>query len=180
MTRALFLSRLKDGLAGLPEKERAEIMADYETHFTEGAAAGRSDTDVEAALGDPSRLAKELNAEAGLKNWEENRNPKNFLRAALALLGLATLDLFLALPAFVFLVVTGALLFAFTIVGIVGVGVGIAAVFKVSLSQFFTGLGLIALGTGVGALILMLLNSGLKLFGRYVRLHYRVLEKNDV
>ena len=66
MTRALFLSALKDGLAGMPESERADIMADYEAHFADGTAAGRSETDIEASLGDPARLAKELNAEAGL------------------------------------------------------------------------------------------------------------------
>ena len=177
MTRALFLSALKDGLAGVPEDERAEIMADYQAHFADGQAAGRSETDVEASLGDPTRLAKELRVEAGLKSWEEKRSPGNFLRASLALLGLATLDLFLLLPVFIFLVVAGVLLFAFTIVGIVGVGVAIAAIFHGDLSQFFAGLGLVALGTGIDALILMLLGAGLRLFGRYGRLHYRLLEK---
>ena len=56
MSRALFLSRLKDGLAGLPKDELAEIMGDYESHFAEGQAAGRSDADIEAALGDPARV----------------------------------------------------------------------------------------------------------------------------
>lgn len=179
MTRALFLSALKDGLAGMPQDECAEIMADYQAHFADGQAAGRSETDIEASLGDPARLAKELRAEAGLKSWEEKRSPKNFLRASLALLGLAALDFFLLLPVFIFLVVTGSLLFAFTIVGIVGIGVAIGAIFKAALSQFFAGLGLIALGTGMGALILMLLGAGLRLAGRYVRLHYRILDPNN-
>lgn len=179
MTRALFLSRLRDGLSAMPDNERIEIMADYEAHFSEGLAKGRNETDIEASLGDPERLAKELSAEAGLRSWEEKRSPRNFMRAGLALLGLTTLDLFLLLPVFVFLVVTGALLFAFTIVGIVGIGLAIAAIFRLSLSQFFTGLGLIALATGIGALILMLLGAALKLFGRYVRLHYRLLDANN-
>ena len=84
MTRALFLSALKDGLAGMPQDECAEIMADYQAHFADGQAAGRSETDIESSLGDPARLAKELRAEAGLKSWEENRSPKNFLRASRA------------------------------------------------------------------------------------------------
>jgi uncharacterized membrane protein len=179
MSRALFLSALKDGLAGMPQDECAEIMADYQAHFADGHAAGRSETDIEASLGDPARLAKELRAEASLKSWEEKRSPQNFLRAGLALLGLAALDFFLALPIFIFLVVTGSLLFAFTIVGFIGFGVAIAAIFATALSRFFAGLGLIALAIGVGALILLLLGAGLKLFGRYVRLHYRLLEQKD-
>ncbi len=42
----------------------------------------------------------------------------------------------------------------------------------------FAGLGLICLAIGAGALILMLLAWGMRQFGSYVRLHYRVLEKN--
>ncbi len=121
MTRALFLSRLKDGLSGMPDDEVRDIMADYESHFAEAKAAGRSDADVEAALGDPTRLAKELRAEAGLKSWEEKRSPGNFLRAGTALMGLATLDFLVLLPlGFVFVMVIAELLFVFGVVGDVG------------------------------------------------------------
>jgi len=75
MTRAFFLSRLKDGLSGMPDDEIGDIMSDYEAHFADAHAAGRSDADVEAGLGDPMRLAKELRAEAGLKSWEEKHSP---------------------------------------------------------------------------------------------------------
>jgi uncharacterized membrane protein len=182
MTQALFLSRLKDGLSGLPVEERAEIMADYQAHFAEGLAAGRSENDVEASLGDPARLAKELNAEAGLKSWEKNRNPKNFLRASLALLGLATVDFFILIPVgFVFIVVIGALVFAFGIVGSVGVGLAGAAFHSgiAGPALIFAGLSLVALAVGAVALIMMLLGWALRLFGRYGRLHYRILETSN-
>lgn len=179
MSRALFLSRLRENLSGMPEGERAEIISDYEAHFAEGAAKGRSDSDIEASLGDPARLAKELSAEAGLKSWEEKRSPKTFLRATLALFGLLALDFFLLLPAFVFIVVVGSLLFAFSIVAVVGFSLaghafhgGIAGP-----ALIFAGLGLIALAVGAGALILMLLGWGLRMLGRYGRLHYQLLEQ---
>ena len=60
MTREGFMSRLRAGLSGLPDAAIADIAADYDTHFTEGAAAGRNEADVAAALGDPDRLAREL------------------------------------------------------------------------------------------------------------------------
>ena len=34
-----------------------------------------------AALGDPDRLARELRAENGLKQWEEKKNPSNAMAA---------------------------------------------------------------------------------------------------
>ena len=42
MTRDDFLSRLKRGLVGLPMSSQAEILSDYETHFDDGRAAGRT------------------------------------------------------------------------------------------------------------------------------------------
>ena len=58
MTRQAFMARLLEGLRGLPPTIQADIVADYNNHFNEGAAAGRSEADVAAALGDPGRLAR--------------------------------------------------------------------------------------------------------------------------
>jgi uncharacterized membrane protein len=181
MSRALFLSRLKAGLSGMPDDEMRDIMADYEAHFAEAQAAGRSDADVEAGLGDPARLAKELRAEAGLKSWEENRSPGNFLRATAALMGLATLDFLVLLPlGFVFLLVIGVVLFALSIVAKVGVSLvmSVGHGFIAGPALAFAGLGIFCGAVGAGALILLLLVWALRLFGGYVRLHYRVLDKN--
>lgn len=65
MSRALFLAKLKQGLAGLPQPEIDEIAADYEFHFSEAAATGQSDDDIVARLGDPARLARELREQRG-------------------------------------------------------------------------------------------------------------------
>jgi uncharacterized membrane protein len=182
MTRALFLSRLKTGLDGMPGDELRDIMSDYEAYFAEAQAAGRNDTDVEAGLGDPTRLAKELRAEAGLKSWEEKRNPKNFLRATAALMGLATLDFLVLLPlGFVFLLVIGSVLFALSIVARVGISLVGSAFhgFIAGPALAFAGAGILCGAIGAGALILLLLGWGMRLFGGYVRLHYRVLDKNN-
>jgi hypothetical protein len=60
MSRALFMAKLKEGLADLPQPEIDEIASDYEHHFSEAAAIGQSEDDVVARLGDPARLAREL------------------------------------------------------------------------------------------------------------------------
>ena len=67
MNRQAFIDRLRLGLSGLPAAAINEAVADYEAHFAEGAAAGRTEEEVAAALGDPARLARELRAEIGLK-----------------------------------------------------------------------------------------------------------------
>ena len=46
MTRAEFIARLKNGLVGLPTTTANDIVADYETHFEDGLAAGRTEAEV--------------------------------------------------------------------------------------------------------------------------------------
>lgn len=181
MTRQAFMARLREGLAGLPAQTVADIVADYETHFADGAAAGRSEADVAAALGDPGRLARELRAEIGLKAWEENRNPSGAAAAVFAVLGLGAIDILILLP--VLMGVGGAMF---------GIAVAVIAVFFAGGVVFaagpFTGL---AGGPGVAILAGIGLMSGAASLGAiltictiglvnalvwYGRLHYRLLK----
>src|ERR1700712_4897760 len=103
MNRAHFMAQLRDGLSGLHHSDIGDILSDYESHFADGAADGRTEDEVSAALGDPARLARELRAEVGFKRWEENRSAGNFMGVVLALLGLATIDFVILLPLLCFL-----------------------------------------------------------------------------
>ena len=58
MMRNEFIKRLKAGLKGMPQDAIDDIVADYEEHFEAGLAEGRSEEEVAAALGNPSRLAR--------------------------------------------------------------------------------------------------------------------------
>uniref|UniRef100_UPI00289DD5C9 DUF1700 domain-containing protein n=1 Tax=Brevundimonas nasdae TaxID=172043 RepID=UPI00289DD5C9 len=98
MTRAEFIARLKDGLVGLPTTTATDIIADYETHFDDGLAAGRTEAEVAAALGDPVRLARELKAEAGIQRWHQEKNPSAAAGAVFAVLGLGAIDILILLP----------------------------------------------------------------------------------
>ena len=57
MTRDQFIARLRSGLAGMSPEAIDDIVSDYETHFAEGIASGRTEDQVADALGDPDRLA---------------------------------------------------------------------------------------------------------------------------
>jgi uncharacterized membrane protein len=181
MTRQAFMARLREGLRGLPVQTQADIVADYETHFAEGAAAGRSEAEVAAALGDPGRLARELRAEAGLKRWESERNPSAAGAAVFAVLGLGAIDIIILLP--ILMGVAGA---------IVGVGLAVIAVFFAGGVVFAAGpfgdfpggpgaallggLGLMAGATSIGALLTIVCIGLLNALVWYGRLHYRLLK----
>lgn len=181
MTRQAFLARLRDGLRGLPPRAITDIMADYEAHFAEGEAHGRTEAEVASALGEPGRLARELRAEIGLKRWEEERNPSAAAGAIFAVLGLGALDILVLLP---FLVTVVSILFAFAILTIVGFFAGAAAFAAGPFTHppggpwaaALLGLGMMA-GSVSGGAVLTLITIGLiNLLVWYGRLHFRLLK----
>lgn len=182
MKRDEFIGRLKNGLAGMPHDQMDDIVHDYESHFAEGTAQGRSEDDIAAALGDPARLAKELRAEAGLRRWQEGRNAASLIAALLAFLGLATFDVILLLPVlFVILIVLFALgiaMLAVIIAGIIHTAGALVSFesLRNSVAVLFQGAGLVAGGIGGGAVVLLVLDWMVAVLGRYARMHYRLLK----
>ncbi len=181
MTRAEFIARLRQGLVGLPTATAAEIVADYETHFEDAAAAGRSETEVAEALGSPDRLARELKAEAGIQRWRQEQNPSAAAGAILAVLGLGAIDIMFLLP--LLMGVLGALFGLFiAVVSVFFAGGFIMVVGPFveapggPLAAILAGLGLMAGSVSVGALLSIFtiwLVNGVVWFAR---LHYRLLK----
>lgn len=181
MTRQAFMARLREGLAGLPAQTVADIAADYDTHFADGVAAGRSEDDVAAALGDPGRLARELRAEIGLKAWEENRNPSGAAAAVFAVLGLGAIDILILLPVlmgvggamFGIAVAVIAVFFAGGVVFAAGPFTGMAGGPGVAI---LAGIGLMSGAASIGALLTICTIGLVNALVWYGRLHYRLLK----
>ena len=189
MNRTSFLAELRMGLSGLPAQEIEETVTDYDTHFNEGLAAGRNESDIANALGDPARLAKELRAEAGFRRWESERSAGSLVGAVVALLGLATFDLIFLLP---LICVVAAILIAMfaSAVGLAFAGgavwlmalfpgmmtVGSTGMLGSALALWLGGLGLIAAAIGLGALTWLLLDIVVRGLVNYARLHFRLID----
>jgi uncharacterized membrane protein len=192
MTRKDFLSRLRRGLEGLSPDHIHDVMSDYEAHFSDGLASGRTEEEIAAALGDPARLARELKAEAGFRRWEEDRTAGNLAAAVLALLGLAAVDVMFLLP---FLFILGGIFLGFAaasigllvagfalLMGAVFPGLALfgwsgAGGFTLLMAAGMAGLGLMAIGIGLGALFWLALNLVVKAMVEYARLHFRLINK---
>jgi uncharacterized membrane protein len=188
MNRTDFLGELRRGLNGLPQAQIEDLVTDYESHFNEGLAAGRSEDDIAAALGDPARLARELRAEAGFRRWESERTPGSLAGVVLALLGLATFDLMFMIP---FLLSLAAFFIGFcaATLGVFIGGIvismlslfpglplfGLAGNFSGGLAMILLGVGLIAASVGLGALFWLVLDFVAKLLVRYARLHFQLI-----
>jgi uncharacterized membrane protein len=164
-------------------------MNDYEAHFVEGLASGRTEEEIAAALGDPARLARELSAEAGFKRWEDHKSPRSLAGAVLALLGLATLDIMILIP-FLFpvacvLLGLGAAAFGLFVGGLV---LSMASIFPGvlwfslvgklggALVMALAGIGLIAGGIGLGSLVWLVADALVRGLVRYARLHFQLID----
>jgi uncharacterized membrane protein len=193
MTRNDFIHAFRRGLYGLPPAQIEDLVTDYESHFSEGIAAGRSEEEIAAALGDPARLAREQRAEAGFKRWESEGTPGSLAGVVLALAGLATVDIMLLFPvllplAAIFLGL-GAASFGMFVGGIalsmVSVFPGLAwfglsGNFAGALALGLAGIGLIAGGIGLGALVWLTLHLAARLLVRYARLHFQLINAVSV
>jgi uncharacterized membrane protein len=181
MNRAHFMVQLRDGLSGLHHSDIDDILRDYDTHFADGAADGRTEDEVATALGDPARLARELRAEVGFRRWEQDRSAGNFLGVVLALLGLATIDFIILLP---FLCGLAAIFFGLSVACLGCVVGGTFLLFSLlwggvmgnAAMQLLIALGLISGAIGGGALLLWIMEALAKLLIRYARLHFRLFD----
>jgi uncharacterized membrane protein len=181
MTRDEFLRRLRRGLEGLAPDAIDDIMGDYVAHFDAAAEEGRSDAEVAAALGDPSRIARELRLETGIRRWEEVRSPSSAWTAVIALLGLGAIDILVLAP--VLLPALGVIFGLYVALLALFIGGG-AAMIAGPFSGFpggpaaalLCGLGLMSLAVALASLLTVVsiwLVNALMWFGR---LHYRVIE----
>jgi uncharacterized membrane protein len=98
VNRAEFLQRLEQGLRQVPQDERARILADYESYFADGGAAGRDAGEISASLGNPATLAAELRLAHEVTSWRADNRPRATLRLFSALLSLTALHSVAWLP----------------------------------------------------------------------------------
>ena len=165
----------------MPTATAADIASDYEIHFEDGLAAGRSEAEVASALGDPDRLARELRAEAGAQRWHQEKNPSAAVAAIFAVLGLGAISILFLLPILMSVAMTLFGMFLAAIAVFIGGGaIMIAGPFAGfpggPVSAILAGLGLMAGSTTLAALTAILtiwLINGVVWFAR---LHYRLLK----
>lgn len=102
MAKTAYLDALKRAMTGLPPEAQAKTLAYYEQRFVDGVAAGRTEESVAAELDDPKKVAMTLRASIHLANFDNRKNPANFVRMAFAAIGLLIFNLVMVLPAMVY------------------------------------------------------------------------------
>jgi uncharacterized membrane protein len=96
MTRQDFMLKLNGALARLKPEERREILADFEEHFANGLAGGKSEEEVARDLGDPAALAAQYTE--GLPEPKPQVKASGVAVGILATIALLIFDAIIAIP----------------------------------------------------------------------------------
>ncbi|WP_053217171.1 HAAS signaling domain-containing protein [Virgibacillus senegalensis] len=97
MTKDMFLKEIDKRLKGLSNKEKEEILFDFEEHIDAALLEGRDEREIVEGLGNPAAIARELTAEASLKIAEQERSIPNIGRAVMSILGVSLINLLIVL-----------------------------------------------------------------------------------
>ena len=120
MTKETFLKQLDSSLKRLPVEERQDILQDYEEHFANALADGKTEEEIAASLGSPNQIGKELLASHHLEKVETSMTTGNIVRAVWAVIGLGFFNLVIVAGPF------------FGLVGVLIAAWGVSAGFTVS------------------------------------------------
>ena len=100
MNKEQFLTKMKIYLRSIPEPERNELLADYESHFDSALEEGKSQEQVAKALGNPKILAAEIKADYYIENANQKNTISNVFSAVLAAAALGFFNLVFVLGPF--------------------------------------------------------------------------------
>ncbi|MFA7724702.1 MAG: DUF1700 domain-containing protein [Candidatus Izemoplasmatales bacterium] len=99
MTKKTFIETLKNGLAKMNISDSAEIIRDYETHFTNELAKGKSEEEIASEIGDIEQILADFSPQPTIKTHVNGRGA--------LLIGLTISDFFV----FLFFIIASIMIF---------------------------------------------------------------------
>lgn len=179
MNKETYLAELAAELSLLPDEERADVIADYEEHFTFARSKERSDNDIIEGLGPPRKIAKEILAQTKISAAGDNPSLGSISRAVYAAIGLGFFNLVVVLGPFIALLsvlfslfaVSAALLLS-PILILIDTGFSMAYV-----REFFIICGYVGVGLLLLAAAYHLSKLFYKLMARYLHLNLRIVRR---
>jgi uncharacterized membrane protein len=192
MNKARFIAELRRTLGRMPEKERTEVLYDYEEHFRMGAADGRTEEQIAASLGNPRALGASYAIDTLLEMPKEGGAVRaaSVVRAVFASVSLTFFNAIFVLGPFLGLVVLMIAMWAVApALALSGVALFFAPIAGAILPAWistgglstaflmFAGIGLAGLGMLAGIGMWQLSRLFVKMIAAYVRFNARVVAR---
>ncbi|SDX18009.1 Uncharacterized membrane protein [Marininema mesophilum] len=183
MMKDEFLKILRSHLRKLPEKDRQEILSDYEEHFQHGFHNERTEGEIARSLGNPKKLARELMADYHLERAQENQSIVSLFRAAFIFLGLGFFNLvvigpMIAVIALIFSLYVSSFVLSLTPLFVVGSLLTVNSLMEF-LFNLFTGLIATGLGILLGLGTIRFSRAYVKWFVRYLKSNLNIIKGGD-
>ena len=154
MNKAEFLNSLENLLSSLPERERKDILYDYQEHIESALETGKSEEEITNELGSPRKIAKQHRAEFYFERADKMGTTGSAFKAILAGVGLSFFNIVFVLPLLITLyVVLISIFLSFVAVAVSGLVAGVAGFFFVPIIPAFA---FVLLGVGVTCLGILL------------------------
>jgi uncharacterized membrane protein len=192
MNKERFMAELRRSLRRMSEKEKEEILYDYEEHFRNGAAEGRTEEQISQALGNPRTLGTSYTIDSLLEAPAEGGTVTvaSVVRAVFASLGLTFFNAIFVLGPFLGLVAVMISLWAVVLsLAVSGVGVCLAPLGALVAPAYittgglnpgllvFAGIALAGLGVLAGIGMWQLSRLFVKMIAAWVRLNARLVTR---
>ncbi|MDP4088646.1 MAG: DUF1700 domain-containing protein [Bacillota bacterium] len=189
MNRNEFMYSLRNSLSAFPEKEREEIIYDYEEHFAVALQSGKTEDEVCRELGDPVNIGKQYKINSSIERASSNPTAGNILRAIVASLSLGLLNVIFVLGPFI---AVASVLLSLLISGVAVAFSGIASTVAILINGIFpqlipfftvtpwiTGMLFAIALTCAGMLICMFMSSLIKVFFKgtlkYLKMNFNII-----
>jgi len=95
MNKEEYLKIIQKEIKKINTDEKEDILSEYESYFINGYKNNKNDEEIIKELGDPVKIAKEINAVNSLYKVENKKSIKSIFSAAFSIMELSILNLIL-------------------------------------------------------------------------------------
>ncbi len=148
----------------MSEKEKKDIVEEYDMHFADGLNEDKSEEEISKELGKPEEIAKELNAVYAMNKVEENKSIKSMFTAMFSIMGLSIVNCIIIIVSFFMLLLCTPIILAY----IIGVPIMILSPVILIVMGFVNGFNTIGTGEIFQVVKGVILGSLLGILGYYI------------
>ena len=115
MNKEEYLKIIQKEIKKINTDEKEDILSEYESYFINGYKNNKNDEEIIKELGDPVKIAKEINAVNSLYKVENKKSVKSIFSAAFSIMELSILNLILIIFSFFVLLLFSPFILAYFI-----------------------------------------------------------------
>ncbi|QGQ97792.1 DUF1700 domain-containing protein [Paenibacillus psychroresistens] len=182
MSKNEYLKELGQLLKAIPLQDRNELLADYSEHFTSALEAGKQESEIIEALGNPKTIAKEIIADFNMQRINKRFSLVNVANATFAIISLGFLNLVIVLGPLIGFIAVLVALVVVALVLIIAAPIGMIyslGFSKELLQNSFLILMSISIGVLLSIGLFYLIKWLYKLFIRYLQFNLQVVRRNN-